>query len=151
MEQPGIEKGVPAHGTGWNGKKFKVSSHPTTRGFDDMPTQKDGTMILLLLVLQCSRPALCPKLHIVAFLFTCLSLFFTKSRAALPCSDLISSLHQHIKADRILTKYFSLKEWSGIGVSCPRRGWSHPLWKCSRDAWMWHLGCGYGVVEVVLG
>jgi len=30
----------------------------------------------------------------------------------------------------------SLKEWSGTGMSCPGRWWSHRPWRCSRNIWM---------------
>jgi len=28
-----------------------------------------------------------------------------------------------------------LKEWSGIGMGCPGRWWSHRSWRCSRNIW----------------
>jgi len=30
----------------------------------------------------------------------------------------------------------SLKEWSGSGMGCPGRWWSHRPWRCSSDVWM---------------
>lgn len=33
-----------------------------------------------------------------------------------------------------------MKAWLAIGISCPGRCWSHHLWKCSRDVWIWHSG-----------
>lgn len=48
-----------------------------------------------------------------------------------------------------IRKKISVQEWSGIGVSCPGRQWSHCLWKCSRDACStW--GYSSGVIMVVL-
>jgi len=29
----------------------------------------------------------------------------------------------------------SLKEWSGTGMGCPERLWSHQPWRCSRNVW----------------
>jgi len=34
----------------------------------------------------------------------------------------------------------SLKGWSGTGMGCPRRWWSHRPWRCSRKVWT--LRCG---------
>lgn len=51
---------------------------------------------------------------------------------------------------------FSLKEWSGIGMSCPGRQWGHSLWKNSRGFWLWCLGlrlrgdCGWGRLMIGL-
>lgn len=46
-------------------------------------------------------------------------------------------------------KKFSLKEFSGIGISCPE-SWSHHL-QCSRGVWMWPLGTWFfgGMMVVV--
>jgi len=30
----------------------------------------------------------------------------------------------------------SLKGWSGTGMGCPERWWSHRLWWCSKSVWM---------------
>jgi len=30
----------------------------------------------------------------------------------------------------------SLKGWSGTGIGCPERWWSHCAWWCSRSVWM---------------
>ena len=30
----------------------------------------------------------------------------------------------------------SLKEWSGTGMGCSERWWSHRPWRCSRNVWM---------------
>jgi len=30
----------------------------------------------------------------------------------------------------------SLKEWSGTGMGCPGRWWSHRAWRCSKSVWM---------------
>ena len=30
----------------------------------------------------------------------------------------------------------SLKGWSGTGMGCPERWWSHRPWRCSRNVWM---------------
>ena len=32
-------------------------------------------------------------------------------------------------------KISSLKEWSGTGMGCPGRWWSHQPWRCSRNVW----------------
>lgn len=35
-------------------------------------------------------------------------------------------------------EHFPMKDWSGIGITCPEKWWSHRLWKCLRGIWMWH-------------
>ena len=30
----------------------------------------------------------------------------------------------------------SLKGWSGTGMGCPERWWSHRAWRCSKSVWM---------------
>ena len=35
-----------------------------------------------------------------------------------------------------IRKTFSLREWSGTGMACPGRLWSHRTWQCSRGIWM---------------
>lgn len=47
-------------------------------------------------------------------------------------------LHQR-KINLTLENFFSLKEDSGIGISCSARCWSH-LWTHLRGNWMWHWG-----------
>jgi len=34
----------------------------------------------------------------------------------------------------------SLKGWSGTGMGCPERWWSHRAWRCSRNFWTWCWG-----------
>ena len=34
----------------------------------------------------------------------------------------------------------SLKEWSGTGMGCPERWWSHWPWRCSRNVWTLRWG-----------
>jgi len=35
-----------------------------------------------------------------------------------------------------IRKYPSLKGWSGTGMGCPERWWSHWAWWCSKSIWM---------------
>jgi len=34
----------------------------------------------------------------------------------------------------------SLKGWSGTGMGCPERWWSHRPWRCSKSVWMLRWG-----------
>ena len=43
-------------------------------------------------------------------------------------------------ASWVLGEISPLKEWSGIGMGCPGRWWSHHPWKRSRNMEAWHLG-----------
>jgi len=39
-------------------------------------------------------------------------------------------------SDWMLGNATSLKGWSGTGMGCPERWWSHWPWRCSRNIWM---------------
>jgi len=42
-------------------------------------------------------------------------------------------------SDWILGRISLLKEWSGIGIGCRGRWWSHHPWRCSNNVQMWHF------------
>lgn len=71
------------------------------------------------------------------------------------CSQVGISLFSHVSSERMrgndlllcqerfkldIREKRSLKECSGIGVSCPGMWCRHWLWKCLRGIWIWHLG-----------
>jgi len=37
----------------------------------------------------------------------------------------------------------SLKGWSGTGMGCPERWWSHRAWWCSKSVWMLYWGAWF--------
>lgn len=64
------------------------------------------------------------------------------------------ALFENESSQDLGTGLFSLKEWPGIGMSCPGRwlaAWGHSLWKCSRGLWLWRWGYSLGVTEVEEG